>query len=64
MSAEIIQFIPRPRHGEQTDFPTSAFRSAAPDDAAVDDADTAPSEYVAGLVRKVDVEKPLLKFAR
>ena len=46
MSAEIIQLIPRPRHGrEQTDFPTIVFRSAAPDP-NVDHADTAPCEYL------------------
>ena len=34
MSAEIIQFIPRPgRDDAQTDFPTIAFRSAAQDPA-------------------------------
>ena len=45
MSAEIIQFIPRPgRDDAQTDFPTIAFRSAAQDpvvahaDAAADQA--------------------------
>jgi hypothetical protein len=49
MSAEIIRFIPRPKHGrEQTDFPTIAFRSAVrPDDPVTDHADTAPCEYVA-----------------
>jgi hypothetical protein len=49
MSAEIIRFIPRPKHGrEQTDFPTIAFRLPVwPDDPAVDHADTAPCEYVA-----------------
>jgi hypothetical protein len=47
MSAEIIQFIPRPKHGrEQTDFPTIAFRSALPVDRAADHADTSPCEYV------------------
>jgi len=57
MSADIIRFIPRPRQiGKQTDFPTIAFRSAAPDqrakdasashDPGTDHADTAPSEYV------------------
>jgi len=47
MSAEIIQFIPRPKHErEQTDFATIVFRSAVPDDLAVDHADTAPCEYV------------------
>ncbi|MGY3534172.1 MULTISPECIES: hypothetical protein [Bradyrhizobium] len=46
MSAEIIQFIPRPRHeGERTDFPTIAFRSVVPDP-DTNDADTAPSEYL------------------
>jgi hypothetical protein len=49
MSAEIIHFIPRPKHGrEQTDFPTIAFRSAVrPDVPAMDHADTAPYECVA-----------------
>jgi hypothetical protein len=46
VSAEIIQFIPRPvRDDAQTDFPTIAFRSAAQDpaiahvDVAADQAD-------------------------
>ena len=48
MSAEIIQFIRRPKpHREPTDFPTIAFRSAiASDDLAMDHVDTAPCEYV------------------
>jgi hypothetical protein len=47
MSAEIIRFIPRPKHGrEQTDFPAIVFRSAVPKDPAADHADTAPCEYV------------------
>ena len=47
MSAEIIQFIPRPKHDrEQTDFPTIAFRSAAPAPQVTDHADAAPCEYV------------------
>ncbi|MGY3587769.1 hypothetical protein ACVIGB_003180 [Bradyrhizobium sp. USDA 4341] len=46
MSAEIIQFIPRPRHErEQTDFPTIVFRSVVPDP-DTDHSDTAPSEYL------------------
>jgi len=46
MSAEIIQFVPRPRNDqEQTDFPTIAFRSVVPD-LAKDHVDTAPCEYV------------------
>lgn len=54
MSAEIIRFIPRPKHGrEQTDFPTIAFRSSVrPDDPAIDYTDTAPCEYVAPDVRE------------
>ena len=33
MSADIIQFIPRPKSARgPTDFPTIAFRSAVPDD--------------------------------
>lgn len=28
MSAEIINFIPRPRHNQPTDFPTIVFKSA------------------------------------
>jgi hypothetical protein len=47
MSADIIQFIPRPKHDrEQTDFPTIAFRSTVPDETETDDVDTAPCEYV------------------
>jgi hypothetical protein len=47
MSAEIIQFFPRPKHDcEQTDFPTIAFRSAVPDTPTTSHADTAPCEYV------------------
>ena len=46
MSAEIIQFIPRPRRDrEQTDFPTIAFRSAVLDPDP-DQADTSPSEFL------------------
>ena len=57
MSADIIQFIPRPKQtGKHTDFPTIAFRSAAPNEPTRDapvkhnpgteHADTAPCEYV------------------
>ena len=46
MSADIIQFIRRPRNDhEQTDFPTIAFRSVVRD-LAGDHGDTAPCEYV------------------
>ena len=44
MSAEIIQFIPRPRHdNEQTDFPVIDFRSAM-QDLPLGHVDTAPCE--------------------
>jgi hypothetical protein len=57
MSADIIQFIPRPKHRrEATDFPTIAFRSAVPNEPAgvapakhdlgADHVDTAPCEYL------------------
>jgi hypothetical protein len=47
MSAEIIQFIRRPKHDrEQTDFPTIVFRSTVPENSGTDDIDTAPCEYV------------------
>ena len=48
MSAEIIRFIPRPKHGrEQTDFPTIVFRSVVPDDLVMDPVDDAtPCEYI------------------
>lgn len=46
MSAEVIQFIPRPRQDRgQTDFPTIAFRTTVPDP-DIDHADTSPSEYL------------------
>jgi len=46
MSADIIQFLRRPRNDhEQTDFPTIAFRSVV-HDLASDHIDTAPCEYV------------------
>jgi hypothetical protein len=47
MSAEVIQFIRRPKHDrEQTDFPTIVFRSTAPRDLAMGHADTKPCEHV------------------
>ena len=46
MSADIIQFIPRPRNDhEQTDFPTIVFRSAVRD-LARDQVDTAQRGHV------------------
>jgi len=48
MSAEIIQFVSRPKHNrEQTDFPTIAFRSVIrPDDLTMDHVDTSPREDI------------------
>jgi len=48
MSADIIRFIPRPKHDRgQTDFPTIAFRlPVRHDDPTIDHTDTAPCEYV------------------
>jgi hypothetical protein len=47
MSAEIIQFIPRPYYDREcNDFPTISFRSVArPDDLTMDHVDTCPCEY-------------------
>ncbi len=47
VSAEIVWLIPRPRHKQQTDFPTIAFRAAAPpDDLVMDHVDTGACECV------------------
>ena len=48
MSAEIIQFVPRPnRRRKQMDSSTIAFRSAPrPADLTMDHVDTSPCEYV------------------
>jgi hypothetical protein len=47
VSAQIIQFLPRPNHREPTGFATIAFRSAVrPKDLATDHVDTAPCEFV------------------
>jgi hypothetical protein len=46
LSADIIQFIPRPgKDHERTDFPTIAFRSVVRDPVRYH-VDTAPCEYV------------------
>jgi hypothetical protein len=45
MSAEIIQFIARPKRGDaQTDFPTMAFHSAV-QDPKIDPVDAAPVKH-------------------
>jgi hypothetical protein len=58
VSAEIIQFIPRPNHHrEQTDFPTIAFRSvASPDDLTMNHVDTSPCEYVGPDCHKTQIQ--------
>jgi hypothetical protein len=63
MTAEIIQFIPRPlRNRESLGSPAIPFRSALRnDDLASDHADTAPCEYVAPCEDDdpVDISDPL-----
>ena len=57
MSADIIQFIPRPKHHrEATDFPTIAFRSAVPSEPAK--ADVFKAHVVRDGVARGDVPKP------
>jgi hypothetical protein len=52
VSAEIIQFIARPkRDGTQTDFPTIAFRSAV-QDPKIDPVDAAPVKHAAPAKRE------------
>jgi len=52
VSAEIIQFIPRPkRDNTQTDFPTIAFRSAV-QDPKIDPIDSAPDKHAGPAFRK------------
>ena len=52
MSAEIIQFIARPKRDDtQTDFPTIAFRSAV-QDRAVDPVETAPDKHAEPIKRE------------
>ena len=67
MSADIIQFIPRPTsHRQATDFPTIPFRSALPNEPAgdapakhdpgIDQVDTAPCEYASPIGSKNNAE--------
>jgi hypothetical protein len=52
VSAEIIQFIARPKRDDpQTDFPTIAFRAALRDD-AVDPVASAPDKHAGPLKRE------------
>ena len=47
MTAEIIRFIPRPKHDrQQTDFPAIAFRSPVADSSATEHADVAQRDRV------------------
>ena len=62
MSAEIIQFIPRPKRDDtQTDFPTIAFRSASPDP-AVDPVAAAPTSMPDRSSEKPSVAKALVEI--
>jgi hypothetical protein len=58
VSADIIQFMPRPKHRrEPTGFPASAFRPAArPEDLTMDHADTSPCEYVLANPEEIRIE--------
>jgi hypothetical protein len=52
VSAEIIQFIPRPKRDDtQTDFPAIAFRSAV-QDPAIDPVDVAPDKHAEPIKRE------------
>ncbi|WP_190241803.1 hypothetical protein [Bradyrhizobium algeriense] len=52
MSAEIIQFITRPKQDDtQTDFPTIAFRSAV-QDPAISPVDIAPDKHAGPIKRE------------
>ncbi len=47
MIAEIIRFIPRPKHDrQQTDFPAIAFRSTVAENSATDHADVVQCDRV------------------
>ena len=60
MSAEIIQFVPRPRHDRGLDREQVAIWSPwRPDDLAMAHADTAPCEYAPPLERCCDEDGPV-----
>lgn len=58
MSADIIQFMPRPKHKRApAGFSRSAFHSTARrDDLAVDHIDTSPCEYVEATPEETRIE--------
>jgi hypothetical protein len=59
MSADIIQFIPRPKHHrEATDLPAIALRAVVPNEPAK--ADVFKANVVKDGVAKADVPKPRL----
>jgi hypothetical protein len=52
VSADVIQFIPRPKRDDtQTDFPTIAFRSAVQE--SIDRVDAAPDKHAGPARREV-----------
>ncbi len=59
MSAEIIQFVPRPsRRSRLLDFPTAIRSATRGDDLTMDHADTAPCEYVFSCEARRDEGEP------
>lgn len=58
MSAEIIQFMPRPKHNRPlAGRPRLALRpTASPDDLGADRADTSPCEYVGANPEEIETE--------
>lgn len=59
MSAEIIQFVPRPRRDRGMDPPpSSSWSPLRVDDLAMDHADTAPCEYASPLEMGCDDDMP------
>jgi hypothetical protein len=58
VSAEIIQFMPRPKHNHvPAGFPGLAFHSTAKlDDRAEDHADTSPCDYVGTSPEQIRIE--------
>jgi hypothetical protein len=60
MSAEIIQFVPRPRRDRGLDRePTTSYSPWRPGDLAMDHADTAPCEYAPPLKGCCDEDGPV-----
>ena len=59
MSAEIIQFVPRPsRRRGLLDFPAATRSATRGDDLTMDHADTAPCEYVFSREARREEDEP------